>query len=179
MVHKNLGRFNFRWVVGKEPSFRRKPESRILGSRPALLPGISWIPACAGTTVLCAVIDLECSSMSAHGELVEPPGPIKRFVLRQAQDEREKRPMADERGGAGIKSAYGEPVEPPGPIRRFVLRPAQDEREKRPIADERGEVARSSRGLVPAGNVAPVPGRPGLFRPAGRRRLLFSLRRPR
>ena len=33
------------------PSFRRKPESRTLGSRIALFRGISWIPAFAGTTV--------------------------------------------------------------------------------------------------------------------------------
>ena len=34
-----------------KPSFRRKPESRILGIRHALFRGISWIPAFAGTTV--------------------------------------------------------------------------------------------------------------------------------
>ena len=33
------------------PSSRRKPESRTLGSRHALFRGISWIPAFAGTTV--------------------------------------------------------------------------------------------------------------------------------
>ena len=33
------------------PSFRRKPESRVLDSQTVLFRGISWIPAFAGTTV--------------------------------------------------------------------------------------------------------------------------------
>ena len=61
------------------PSFRRKPESRTLGSRFVLCRVISWIPAFAGTTVAwVALVKTQLPwrkaarvHRSAHPELVE------------------------------------------------------------------------------------------------------------